>query len=61
MLQNYKWTMKITGSFADLLIPNTLRQKVPLMNLGLCEKRIPWLELRWWSGCFTGNLLVLAW
>lgn len=53
--------MKIASTFAALLLPNILRQKIPLMNLGLCEKGLPWLELSSRSDCFTGNLPVLAW
>lgn len=38
--------MKIASSSAGLLIPNILRQNVPMVNLGLYEKGLPWLELR---------------
>lgn len=47
VFQNYSWMMKIASSSAGLLIPNILRQNVPMVNLGLYEKGLPWLELRW--------------
>lgn len=61
MIQNYRWTMKIASTFSELLIPNILRQKVPLVNLVLRKKGLPWLELSSRSECFAGNLLFFAW